>query len=155
MANNYQSPEIVTMARRLMEEEGLTPDQAIAKAQMIMNLPAEGLQGAMTGPALEAYKQANPMDFMTGAQKGDMMLNKMQPNNPMYDPGFQQYMRNNPRTAADEAYTELAREGMNIDQLRGMTEEEILRELQRLRQRQSTMDRSVPGLFNLDLSTSF
>jgi hypothetical protein len=155
MANNYQSPEIVTMARRLMEEEGLTPDQALAKAQMIMNLPAEGLQGAMTGPALEAYKQANPMDFMTDAQKGDILLNQMQPNNPMYDPGFQQYRRDNPRTAADEAYTTLAREGMDIEQLRGMTDEEILRELQRLRQRQSTMDRSVPGLFNLDLSTSF
>jgi hypothetical protein len=155
MANNYQSPEIVKMARRLMEEEGLTPDQALAKAQMIMNLPAEGLQGTMTGSDLEAYKKANPMDFMTDAQKGDMMLNKMQPNNPMYDPGFQQYMRDNPRTAADEAYTELASEGMNIDQLRGMTDEEILRELKRLRQRQSTMDRSVPGLFNLDLSTSF
>ena len=64
MANNYQSPEIVTMARRLMEEEGLTPDQALAKAQMIMDLPEEGLQGAMTGDALEAYKMANPQDFV-------------------------------------------------------------------------------------------
>lgn len=155
MANNYQSPEIVTMARRIMEEEGLTPDQALAKAQMIMNLPAEGLQGTMTGPDLEAYKRANPQDFMTDAQKGAMALNKMQPNNPLYDPGFQQYMRDNPRTAADEAYTTLAREGMNIDQLRGMTDEEILRELQRLRQRRSTMDAQAPGLFNFKLDAGF
>lgn len=155
MANNYQSPAVVTLARQLMEQEGLTPDQALAKANEIMNREPEGLQGTMTGPALEAYKRANPQDFMNDAQKADMALNKMQPNNPMYDPGFQQYMRNNPRTAADEAYTELASEGMNIDQLRGMTDEEILRELQRLRQRQSTMDAQAPGLFNFKLNTGF
>ena len=155
MANNYQSPEIVTMARRIMEKEGLTPDQALAKAQMIMNLPAEGLQGTMTGPDLQAYKGANPQDFMTDAQKGDMALNKFQPNNPLYDPGFRQYMRDNPRTAADEAYTELASEGMNIDQLRGMTEEEILRELQRLRQRRSMMDAQPSGLFNFPFKMEF
>ena len=90
MANNYQSPEIVTMARRLMEEEGLTPDQALAKAQMIMDLPAEGLQGTMVGPELEAYKRANPQDFVP-----DNVKRFVDPNDPLYPQGdFMKYMQN-------------------------------------------------------------
>ena len=89
MANNYQSPEIVTMARRLMEEEGLTPDQAIAKAQMIMNLPEEGLQGTMTGPDLEAYKRANPMEFVP-----DNVKRFVDPNDPLNpNSGYMQWMQ--------------------------------------------------------------
>jgi len=79
----------------------------------------------------------------------------LDPSNPLNNPGFQEYMRNNPRTAADEAYTTLIDEGMKMKDLQGMTDEEIMEELQRLRQRQSTMDAQGPGLFNFPLNVKF
>jgi len=79
----------------------------------------------------------------------------LDPSNPLNNPGFQEYMKNNPRTAADEAYTELAMKGMNIDQLRKMSDEELEEELRKIRQRQSTMDAQGPGLFNFELNAGF
>ena len=79
----------------------------------------------------------------------------LDPSNPLNNPGFQEYMRNNPRTATDEAYTTLINEGMKMKDLQGMTDEEIMEELQRLRQRQSTMDAQGPGLFNFPLNVKF
>ena len=90
MPGNYQTSPIVALARRLMEEQGLTPDQALARAQEIMNREPEGLQGTMVGPELEAYKRANPQDFVP-----DNVKRFVDPNDPLYPQGdFMKYMQN-------------------------------------------------------------
>ena len=82
MANNYEQSEITKKAAEYVAQ-GMSPPEALAKAraevESINNLPEEGLQGTMVGPELEAYKQANPMDFVPDNM--DFIVN---PNNPFH-----------------------------------------------------------------------
>jgi hypothetical protein len=148
MANNMNMDEEVRRAMQVVKE--------FAKLGVTLS-PAEALsyvRGEQTPENMDLETTMNESN--TGLRNiPTKMPSLIDPSNPLNDPGFQEYMRNNPRTAADEAYTTLVGEGMNMNVLQGMTDEEIMEELRRLRQRQSTMDRPASSLFNLDLSTSF
>lgn len=92
MANNYEQSEINRRATEYVAQ-GMSPPEALAKAraeiEAIMNLPEEGLQGALTGDALAAHMAENPMDFVP-----DNVKRFVDPNDPLYpNGGFMQWLQ--------------------------------------------------------------